>query len=209
MGYNKFIKKDGKVLLDLTSDTVASDKLMSGVTAHNRSGEAINGTFTIDNELATQDNLIAQIQTALEGKASGEDLDEVISELEEKIDTLNSTLANKAAGGSGVETCTVSVTFNGGNPNAILISGTQLINGDIQTFVFENYTAASSSPFPSPYIIENIIKDSPLTIVGNGYYMLGQVTCSGCEMLCRAIGMGTVLSKITDSNASVVIKNDY
>ena len=71
MGYNKFIKKDGKVLLDLTSDTVASDKLMSGVTAHNRSGEAINGTFTIDNELATQDNLIAQIQTALEGKAAG------------------------------------------------------------------------------------------------------------------------------------------
>lgn len=75
MGYNKFIKKDGKVLLDLTSDTVASDKLMSGVTAHNRSGEAINGTFTIDNELATQDNLIAQIQTALEGKAAGGGID--------------------------------------------------------------------------------------------------------------------------------------
>lgn len=115
MGYNKFIKKDGKVLLDLTSDTVASDKLMSGVTAHNRSGEAINGTFTIDNELATQDNLIAQIQTALEGKASGEDLDEVISELEEKIDTLNSTLANKAAGGSGggnLETCTFTITVD-------------------------------------------------------------------------------------------------
>ena len=75
MTYNKFIKKDGKVLLDLTSDTVASDKLMSGVTAHNRSGEAINGTFTIDNELATQDNLIAQIQTALEGKAAGGGID--------------------------------------------------------------------------------------------------------------------------------------
>ena len=115
MGYNKFIKKDGKVLLDLTSDTVASDKLMSGVTAHNRSGEAINGTFTIDSELTTQDNLIAQIQTALQGKAGGstEDLDSVISELETKAATLNTTLANKAAGGSGggsVETCTVTIT---------------------------------------------------------------------------------------------------
>lgn len=113
MGYNKFIKKDGKVLLDLTSDTVASDKLMSGVTAHNRSGEAINGTFTIDNELATQDNLIAQIQTALQGKAAGgstEDLDSVISELETKAATLNTTLANKAAGG-GFEISTVTMNI--------------------------------------------------------------------------------------------------
>ena len=119
MTYNKFIKKDGKVLLDLTSDTVASDKLMSGVTAHNRSGEAINGTFTIDNELATQDNLIAQIQTALQGKASGgstEDLDSVISELETKAATLNTTLANKAAGGGGsVEICTVQFCHTSGS----------------------------------------------------------------------------------------------
>ena len=33
-------------------------------------GNKVTGTFTIDTELSTQDNLITQIQTALEGKAS-------------------------------------------------------------------------------------------------------------------------------------------
>lgn len=75
MGYNKFITKDNEVLLDLTSDTVAADKLLSGATAHGKDGEVVTGTFTIDNELTTQDNLIAQIQTALEGKAAGGGID--------------------------------------------------------------------------------------------------------------------------------------
>lgn len=75
MGYNKFIKKSGEVLLDLTSDTVAADKLLSGMTAHGKDGEVVTGTFTIDNELTAQDNLIAQIQTALEGKAAGGGID--------------------------------------------------------------------------------------------------------------------------------------
>lgn len=118
MGYNKFITKDGEVLLDLTSDTVAADKMLSGVTSHDKSGQPVTGTFTIDNELTTQDNLIAQIQTALEGKAAGgggstEDLDAIITELETKAATLNTTLANKAAGGGGggsVETCTINVS---------------------------------------------------------------------------------------------------
>lgn len=44
MAYNKFIFKDGEVALDLTSDTITPDKLKEGVTAHDRSGNAIVGT---------------------------------------------------------------------------------------------------------------------------------------------------------------------
>lgn len=44
MAYNKFIKQDGTVMLDLTSDTVTADTLNKGVTAHNASGELIVGT---------------------------------------------------------------------------------------------------------------------------------------------------------------------
>ena len=36
----------GKTLIDLTSDTVTADKLLSGVTAHDKSGAAITGACT-------------------------------------------------------------------------------------------------------------------------------------------------------------------
>lgn len=44
MGLNKFITKKGRVLLDLTEDTVTPETLGKGVTAHDRSGEPIVGT---------------------------------------------------------------------------------------------------------------------------------------------------------------------
>lgn len=34
------------VLVDLTSDTVTADKLLSGATAHSKDGESITGTVT-------------------------------------------------------------------------------------------------------------------------------------------------------------------
>ena len=43
--YNKFIKKDGEVLLDLTDDSISASDLLEGVTAHNKSGEKITGTI--------------------------------------------------------------------------------------------------------------------------------------------------------------------
>lgn len=47
MGYNK-ITYNKKVLIDLTNDTVSSDKLLYGVTAHDKSGELITGNFGKD-----------------------------------------------------------------------------------------------------------------------------------------------------------------
>lgn len=38
----------GKTLIDLTSDTVTADKLLSGVIAHDKSGAAITGACTYD-----------------------------------------------------------------------------------------------------------------------------------------------------------------
>ena len=44
MANNKVELTDGTVLLDLTGDTVAADKLVKGYTAHDASGAAITGT---------------------------------------------------------------------------------------------------------------------------------------------------------------------
>ena len=42
--YNK-VTFAGKTLIDLTGDTVTADKILSGYTAHDRSGKKITGTF--------------------------------------------------------------------------------------------------------------------------------------------------------------------
>lgn len=47
MAYNKIVY-GGNVLIDLTGDTVAADKLLAGITAHGKDGEEITGTCTYD-----------------------------------------------------------------------------------------------------------------------------------------------------------------
>lgn len=45
MAYNKIVY-GGNVLIDLTGDTVQADKLLSGYTAHDKTGTQIIGTLT-------------------------------------------------------------------------------------------------------------------------------------------------------------------
>lgn len=56
----------GVDLPELTNEGFASD-LMLNKELIDSDGNVITGTFTIDNELTTQDNLIAQIQAAVDG----------------------------------------------------------------------------------------------------------------------------------------------
>lgn len=85
MGVNKVILNtpEGEhVIVDMSGVSVAPETLFVGETALDKAGEMIEGRFTLITELSQQDALISQIQTALEGKA---------------------------AGGGGLETCTVRV----------------------------------------------------------------------------------------------------
>lgn len=78
----------GVELPELANEGSAAD-LLSGKQLIDQEGEVITGTFSIDNELNSQDNLISQIQTALQGKASG------------------------GSGGDSINTCTVTLRANG------------------------------------------------------------------------------------------------
>lgn len=55
---------------DTSDATAAADEIFAGKTAYIANGKT-TGTFTIDNELSTQDELLGQLQTALNGKSSG------------------------------------------------------------------------------------------------------------------------------------------
>lgn len=45
MAVNKIVY-NARVLIDLTNDTVAADKMLNGVTAHDKSGNQITGKVT-------------------------------------------------------------------------------------------------------------------------------------------------------------------
>jgi hypothetical protein len=83
----------GKVLIDLTEDSVTPDTLAEGVTAHDKSGALIVGTMQsggggssedLNAVLTEQENLIAELQEILGNKMSGSksDLPEGYSQVE-------------------------------------------------------------------------------------------------------------------------------
>lgn len=57
----------GKTLIDLTGDTVSPDKILEGLTAHDKSGAPITGTCTFDVDSTDADVQVAEI---LEGKTA-------------------------------------------------------------------------------------------------------------------------------------------
>lgn len=56
-----------KVLIDLTSDTVTADKLLEGITAHDKSGAKITGSCTFDADTGDATATVAEI---LSGKTA-------------------------------------------------------------------------------------------------------------------------------------------
>lgn len=60
----KYVNKviyGGNTLIDLTGDTVSPDKLLSGITAHDKSGAPITGTCTFDVDSTDADAAVAEI----------------------------------------------------------------------------------------------------------------------------------------------------
>lgn len=95
---------------DTSDATATEDKVFLDETFY-AGGAKKTGTFSLDEEMTTQDGLISSIRTALQGKASGgggtvEDLTALLNEQEELISTLQETLRTKANGTGGISTPT-------------------------------------------------------------------------------------------------------
>lgn len=64
---NSKIIYNGKTLIDLTSDTVTADKMLSGITAHGKDGTLVTGTCTFD---ANTKDATATAAEILKGKTA-------------------------------------------------------------------------------------------------------------------------------------------
>lgn len=73
MAINKVIY-GGDVLLDLTGDTVTADKMLSGITAHDKTGEIIEGTCTFDVDSNDATAAVAEILLGRTAYARGSKL---------------------------------------------------------------------------------------------------------------------------------------
>ena len=51
----------GDVLIDLTGDSVSADKILKGITAHDKSGAKITGTCTFDSDTSEDTAAVAEI----------------------------------------------------------------------------------------------------------------------------------------------------
>ncbi len=92
MAYNKIVY-GGNVLIDLTEDTVSADKLLSGVTAHDKSGEEISGTCPYD---ADTSDATAAAGDILTGKTAYKNGAKVTGTMANK-GAVTGTIAAKAA----------------------------------------------------------------------------------------------------------------
>ena len=74
MANNKVVLSGGTVLIDLTSDTVAAEYLLSGYTAHDRSGATITGSCDYDADTSDATAIASEILSGKTAYAGGSGL---------------------------------------------------------------------------------------------------------------------------------------
>lgn len=74
MANNKIVLSNGEVLIDLTADTVTADKLLTGITAHDKTGTVIEGECAFDSDTSDATVAVAEMLTGKTAYARGSKL---------------------------------------------------------------------------------------------------------------------------------------
>ena len=172
-----------EVKFDLTGDTVTAEKLLSGFTAHDKSGAPITGTCTYDSD--TQDATVA-VAEILEGKTAYA-----------RGAKLTGTMPNKGAVSGTIatkEAYTIPMGFHDGS-GTVSIDATEsakIVAGNIKsgvtilgvqgTFAGETVTAQTKSVTPT-MSVQTVLPDE-------GYDYLSQVSVAAIPVTYSANSAG-------------------
>lgn len=183
MANNKIIYF-GEVLIDLTSDTVTADKILTGFTAHDKSGEIITGTCDFDSN--TEDATIT-VAEMLESKTAYARGSKLVGTMPNK-GAVNGTISTKDGA------YTIPMGFHDGS-GSVGIDGTEqekLIPGNIKSGItilgvtgsYGGETVQAQSKTVSPG------KTSVTVLPDEGYDYLSQVTVNAITYTTSANAAG-------------------
>lgn len=169
MAKNKIIYGD-TVLIDLTSDTVDAEHLLSGYTAHDKSGNIITGTNTYDADTSDADATAAEILNTKTAYVNGNKLTgsmpnrgAIAETIDDKDDTI--TIPNGYHDGSG--TVEIDATEKAKIIAGNIKDGVEIL-GVTGTYTGEGVTAQAKTA--TPYTTQQVI------LPDSGYDYLSQVT---------------------------------
>lgn len=155
--------------------TASSDEIMSGETAY-VGGSKVTGTFTIDTELTAQDNLISQIQTALQNKASAS---EPVLQAKTVTPSTSSQTVKPDAGYAGLSQVTVDAitTATQATPSITVNTSGLITASATQTAGYVSEGTKSSTKQLTTQAAKTVTPStSSQTAVASGVYTTGAVT---------------------------------
>lgn len=204
MAVNKVVY-GGKTVMDLTTDNVTADKMLSGTTAHDKSGEKITGTIeTFDGSYecsgeSTGGGSTVEAWTGTVNATGDTTLHTAGKYCEEDILVKVPEAGGGGGGGSSVETCTV--TYYSDQGIASWLSYTAYVNGQYVP-VLSPYAPASD--YIGDYIMNDVVKGSAITIMA-GYDL--PLICEGAELIAVESTTGCYVVKPIASVATIQL--DY
>lgn len=170
MAYNKIVF-GSETLIDLTADTISADKLASGITAHDKSGEAITGTNTYDSDTTDATVAVAEMITGKTAYARGSKITGTMPNIGSQESEI-STKAQEVAISQGYHDGSGTVSIDDDEQAKIIAGNIKLgveilgITGTLEPS--ENVTAQSKTVTPA-LTSQTVLPDT-------GYDYLSQVT---------------------------------